>query len=90
MADEKPLAIVFTYIPDPEHPTNGEVYYTAFDETARNGDPLSFAHLFRESEEERGDFPGSIWTVTGNDAAAEIRTNTIMARFGMADEPTKS
>lgn len=82
---EKPLAVVFTYVPSEEHPTEGEVFYTAFDETARGGDPLSFAHLFRESEEKRGDFPGSIWTVTGNDAAAEIRSKNLLRAIGIKD-----
>lgn len=45
-----------------------------------HADPLSFAHLFRESEEANGDFPGWLWVVTGNERAREIRRETIMAQ----------
>lgn len=70
---DTPLAVVFTYVPSEDR-----CYHTPFSGDQYD-DPLSFAHLFMESEEERGDFPGSLWTVTGNDAARKIRQNKLMA-----------
>lgn len=73
-------AVVFTYVPDEDR-----AYTTVFT-LKTSDDPLSLAHSFRESEEERGDFPGSLWAVTGNDAASEIRSKRMMTSlFGEQD-----
>jgi hypothetical protein len=61
----KPYAAVLTHIPD-----TGETFYTPFD----GPDPCKLAERFKESEEERGDFPGSLWTIVANEAAKAIRT----------------
>lgn len=74
------LAVVFVYIPSEDR-----CYHTPFS-GEHHEDPLGFAHLFMESEEERGDFPNALWTVTGNEAASEIRKKALMeALFG--EEP---
>lgn len=74
------LAVVFTYVPSEDR-----CYHTPFEESDDCPDPLTFAHCFREAEEERGDFPGSIWAVTGNDRAQGIRTNHILTALGIED-----
>lgn len=66
------FAVVVTYLPETE-----ECYSTPFS-APRFEDPLGMAHAFRDAEEERGDFPGSLWMVTGNDEAAEIRREALM------------
>lgn len=67
------FAVVVTYLPETD-----ECYSTPFSGDSHD-DPLTAAHLFCNSEEERGDFPGSLWMVTGNDEANEIRKANIMA-----------
>lgn len=69
------FAVVVTYLPETE-----ECYSTPFS-APRFEDPLTMAHAFCESEEERGDFPGSLWMVTGNDEANGIRSANIMAKL---------
>lgn len=66
------FAVVMTYLPDTE-----EVFHTPFS-GEHFEDPLGAAHAFREAEEERGDFPGSLWAVTGNEEAAAIRRDAVM------------
>lgn len=73
-------AVVLTHIPE-----TGETLHTSFS-SEYHDDPLSGAHAFRESEEARGDFPGALWAVTGNDAAVEIRSRTLLVALGMADD----
>lgn len=74
---ELPLAVVCTYLPETE-----EVFHTPFS-GEHYADPLSSAHHFREAEEERGDFPGSLWMVSGNQAAIEIRSASMLKRLGL-------
>jgi hypothetical protein len=76
-ARNEPFAVVFTYVPSTE-----ECFHTPFS-GEHHDDPLSFAHRFREAEEERGDFPGSLWSVTGNAAAKEIRSEALMRSLGV-------
>lgn len=70
------LAVVFVYVPSEDR-----CYHTPFS-GEHHDDPLSFAHLFMESEEEREDFPGALWTVTGNEAATQIRSDNLMRALG--------
>lgn len=67
-----PYAVVLTHLPETE-----QTFCTPFS-GADYPDPLTVAHCFREAEEERGDFPGSLWAVTGNDAATEIRKRKLV------------
>jgi hypothetical protein len=76
----EPFAVVMTYAPSEGDPTRGDVMYTPFQ---GGKDPLSDAHRFAASEEARGDFPGSYWTVTGNDEAAAIRSETLLRSIGI-------
>jgi hypothetical protein len=76
-------AVVLTH-----DPTTGETWHTPFT-SEHHEDPLSFAHLFRESEEEAGDFPGCLWVVTGNDEARDIRKAALMASLGFSPEPDR-
>jgi len=73
----KAVAVVFTWLPDEQ------VFQTPFIESADTPDPLSVAHAFREAEEERNDFPGSIWGIGANERARKIRSDSLIARvFG--------
>lgn len=63
-------AAVLTHIP-----ATGETFYTPFE----GDDPCEIAERFKEAEEERGDFPGSLWTIVCDDAAAEARTQRRIA-----------
>lgn len=72
-------AVVLTHIPQ-----TGETFHTPFTDE-HHEDPLSFAWRFRDSEEDRGDFPGSLWAVTGNDEAIEIRRSNLFAVKDEAD-----
>jgi hypothetical protein len=74
---ETPYAVALMHLPK-----TGETYHTPFS-GERYEDPLSMAHLFREAEEERGDFPGALWAVAGNEAAGEIRKRTLLAMVGL-------
>lgn len=74
MGGENALAVVFIYVPSEDR---------CYHQTFTGDDPLTDAHAFMEAEEERGDFPGSLWTVTGNDAAAEIRKRALLAEWGI-------
>jgi hypothetical protein len=77
----EPLAVVFTYVPSEDR-----TYHTPFYATEDHPDPLSFAHAFCEAERERGDFgDDALWTVTGNDAANEIRKRRLLASLGIDD-----
>lgn len=78
---ETPFAVVFTYVPEEDR-----AYTTTFSGDTCD-DPLTMAHNFRRSEEERGDFPGSLWCVTGNEAATEIRKDSFLAALGMGGTP---
>lgn len=71
-------AVVLTH-----DPATGQTWHTPFT-TERHEDPLSFAHLFCESEMEAGDFPDALWVVTGNDEAVAIRKATIMRELGFS------
>lgn len=73
-------AAVLTHIP-----ATGETFYTPFE----GDDPCEIAERFKEAEEERGDFPGSLWTIVCDDEAAETRKHRRIASLvgtGMADE----
>lgn len=37
--------------------------------------------VLADSEEEKADFPNSLWMVTGNDEANDIRRESIMAKI---------
>lgn len=70
--------MVFTYVPSEDR-----CYHTTFELSADCPDPLSFAHRFCAAEKEAGDYPGALWSVTGNDAAVEIRQPALMKRLGL-------
>lgn len=70
-------AVVLTH-----NPETGETLYTPFWESDYE-DPLSAAHAFREAEEERGDVPGWLWTVTGDDRARDIRSASMLKALGI-------
>lgn len=72
------IAVVMTYVPSEER-----CYHTPFT-SEHCDDPLAYAHAFRAAEEPRGDFPGSLWAVTGNDEAAEIYSASLLRSLGVA------
>lgn len=71
---EQRYAAVLTHLPD-----TGETFYTPFE-----GDHAGMrAHAFRDSEEERGDFPGSLWTVVMTDEASDERRDDLLKAMGI-------
>lgn len=66
-------AAVLTHLPE-----SGETFHTPFD----GPDADAKAQRFREAEEERGDFPGSLWTVVMNEPARQAQTNRRMRSMG--------
>ena len=72
-------AAVLTHVP------NDETFYTPFegDNAGRR------AHAFREAEEERGDFPGSLWAVVMNEPAAKELVNQRLEMFGLVPKGTE-
>lgn len=80
-------AAVLTHVPD-----TGETLYTPFtgDGAARR------AKCFRRSEEECGDFPGSLWTIVYNGAADQQRVRDNLVALvgedtgGIRDEHIRS
>ena len=74
-------AAALVHIPDdPDNGGDGSTYYTPF----RGDHAGQRAHQFADSERERGDFPGSLWTVVMNEAAREQLTEDRMAMLGFA------
>jgi hypothetical protein len=71
------LAVVLTYMPDTE-----QTFSTPFS-SDRHEDPLGVAQVFRDSEKEKGDFPGSLWAVAADDEAHEIRKQKILKALGI-------
>lgn len=82
MSEEIGLAVVFTYIPSEDR-----CYHTPFREEEDCPDPLNRAHVFRDSEEAAGDFPGSLWCVAGNERATRIRAKRLLINLlGITEE----
>lgn len=68
----EPMAVLFSY--DPE---TGESTADPLNGLHPNGnDPITWAFALKESVE--GDFPGRLWSVTGNDAAQELRSEYLV------------
>jgi hypothetical protein len=66
------MAVLFSY-----DPTSGE--HTADPLVGRHPsgmDPISWAFALKESIED--DFPGRLWSVTGNDAARDLRSEALV------------
>jgi hypothetical protein len=80
MNREAPFAVVMMYVPSEDR-----CYHTPFS-AEQYDDPLAAAHLFMRSEKKRGDFPGSLWVATGNDAASEIRKDSLLRALGLQPE----
>jgi hypothetical protein len=69
----EPMAVLFSY--DPE---SGEHTCDPLVGLHSSGmDPITWAYALKESIE--GDFPGRLWSVTGNDAASELRRAAMVA-----------
>lgn len=64
---DEPMAVLFSY-----DPATGENTADPLVGMHPSGmDPITWAYALKESIE--GDFPGRLWSVTGDDAAQELR-----------------
>lgn len=71
MATE-PMAVLFSY-----DPTTGESTGDPLRGMHSGGaDPITWAYALQESIE--GDFPGRLWSVTGNEEALELRRKAMV------------
>lgn len=65
---EEPIAVLFRYDPETYDHSVDPLVGLRPDGT----DPITWAHALKESIED--DFPGSIWAITGNQAAQDLRS----------------